>query len=93
MLAGLSVTGSWRGAAGGKKTLGCHVLMLSGKDRRAGPGDGLGRGGDDYLTKPFSYVVAAGPVLGANCCGGARPPQRRWVLIAGRLSLDPARAG
>ena len=33
------------------------VLMLSAKDGEYDQADGLDFGADDYLTKPFSYVV------------------------------------
>ena len=33
------------------------VLMLSAKDGEHDQADGLDCGADDYLTKPFSYVV------------------------------------
>ena len=33
------------------------VLMLSAKDGEHDQADGLDYGADDYLTKPFSYVV------------------------------------
>ena len=33
------------------------VLMLSAKDGEYDQADGLDCGADDYLTKPFSYVV------------------------------------
>lgn len=33
------------------------VLMLSAKDGEYDEADGLDVGADDYLTKPFSYVV------------------------------------
>jgi DNA-binding response OmpR family regulator len=35
------------------------VLFLSAKDGEYDQADGLDLGGDDYLTKPFSYVVLA----------------------------------
>ncbi|MFI5069034.1 MAG: DNA-binding response regulator, partial [Streptosporangiales bacterium] len=48
---------------------------------------GLDLGADDYLTKPFSYVVLAAR-LRALLRRGARP--RPALLRAGDLSLDPA---
>ncbi|HEY8472117.1 MAG TPA: response regulator transcription factor [Natronosporangium sp.] len=64
------------------------VLMLSAKDGEYDQADGLDIGADDYLTKPFSYVVLLAR-LRALLRRGA--PQRPPVLTAGDLSLDPAR--
>jgi two-component system OmpR family response regulator len=63
------------------------VLMLSAKDGEYDQADGLDVGADDYLTKPFSYVVLLAR-LRALLRRGA--PQRPVVLTAGDLSLDPA---
>ena len=63
------------------------VLMLSAKDGEYDEADGLDVGADDYLTKPFSYVVLAAR-LRALLRRGARP--RPAVLTAGDLHLDPA---
>ncbi|MFV2084440.1 response regulator transcription factor [Micromonospora sp. LOL_021] len=64
------------------------VLILSAKDGEYDQADGLDCGADDYLTKPFSYVVLLAR-LRALLRRGA--PQRPAVLTAGDLSLDPAR--
>jgi DNA-binding response OmpR family regulator len=64
------------------------VLMLSAKDGEYDQADGLDCGADDYLTKPFSYVVLLAR-LRALLRRGA--PQRPAVLVAGDLALDPAR--
>src|SRR6202012_2659933 len=63
------------------------VLILSAKDGEYDQADGLDLGADDYLTKPFSYVVLAAR-LRALLRRGAVP--RPAVLRAGALSLDPA---
>jgi DNA-binding response OmpR family regulator len=63
------------------------VLMLSAKDGEYDEADGLDIGADDYLTKPFSYVVLVAR-LRALLRRGA--PDRPVVLAAGDLSLDPA---
>ncbi len=63
------------------------VLMLSAKDGEYDQADGLDVGADDYLTKPFSYVVLVAR-LRALLRRGA--PERPVVLVAGDLSLDPA---
>jgi two-component system, OmpR family, response regulator len=63
------------------------VLMLSAKNGEYDQADGLDVGADDYLTKPFSFVVLLAK-LRALLRRGA--PQRPAVLTAGDLSLDPA---
>jgi DNA-binding response OmpR family regulator len=63
------------------------VLMLSAKDGEYDQAEGLDVGADDYLVKPFSYVVLTAR-LRALVRRGAR--QRPAVLLAGDLSLDPA---
>ena len=62
------------------------ILILSAKDGEYDLADGLDLGADDYLTKPFSYVVLAAR-LRALLRRGAAP--RPAVLQAGDLSLDP----
>jgi DNA-binding response OmpR family regulator len=64
------------------------ILMLSAKDGEYDMADGLDLGADDYLTKPFSYVVLVAR-LRALLRRGAK--QRPSILRAGDLSLDPAR--
>ena len=63
------------------------VLVLSAKDGEHDVADGLDYGADDYLTKPFSFVV-----LLARLRSLLRrdPGPRPAVLTAGGLSLDPA---
>jgi DNA-binding response OmpR family regulator len=63
------------------------VLMLSAKDGEYDQADGLDLGADDYLTKPFSYVVLLAR-LRALLRRGVR--ERPVVLTAGDLRLDPA---
>jgi two-component system OmpR family response regulator len=63
------------------------VLMLSAKDGEYDQADGLDCGADDYLTKPFSFVVLLAR-LRALMRRGA--PERPAVLTVGSLSLDPA---
>jgi two-component system OmpR family response regulator len=64
------------------------VLMLTAKDGEYDQSDALDLGADDYLTKPFSFIVLVAR-LRALVRRGA--PQRPVVLTAGSLSLDPAR--
>ncbi len=63
------------------------VLMLSAKDGEYDQADGLDCGADDYLTKPFSYVVLLAR-LRALLRRGA--PERPTTLAVGDLVLDPA---
>ncbi len=64
------------------------VLMLTAKDGEYDEADALDLGADDYLTKPFSFVV-----LLARLRALARRglPDRPAVLTAGDLVVDPAR--
>ncbi|MGO4204944.1 winged helix-turn-helix domain-containing protein [Rhodococcus sp. TAF43] len=64
------------------------VLMLSAKDGEYDLADAFDLGADDYLTKPFSFVVLTAR-LRALVRRGA--PERPAVLSAGGLELDPAR--
>ena len=63
------------------------VLMLSAKDGEYDQADGLDAGADDYLIKPFSYVVLVAR-LRALLRRGA--PERPVAMTAGDLVLDPA---
>lgn len=63
------------------------ILMLTAKDGEFDEAEGLDTGADDYLTKPFSYVVLLARIRALLRRGAAgRPP----VLEAGDLRLDPA---
>ncbi|OIJ98357.1 response regulator transcription factor [Streptomyces colonosanans] len=64
------------------------VLILTAKDGEYDEADALDLGADDYLSKPFSYVVLVAH-LRALLRRGA--PARPAVLTAGDLDLDPAR--
>jgi DNA-binding response OmpR family regulator len=63
------------------------VLMLSAKDGEYDQADGLDCGADDYLTKPFSYVVLVARLRALLRRG---TPERPTVLTVGDLTLDPA---
>jgi two-component system OmpR family response regulator len=63
------------------------VLMLSAKDGEYDQADGLDCGADDYLTKPFSYVVLVARLRALLRRG---TPERPTVLSVGDLTLDPA---
>jgi two-component system OmpR family response regulator len=64
------------------------ILMLTAKDGVYDQSDAFDLGADDYLTKPFSFVVLVAR-LRALIRRGA--PERPVVLAAGDLTLDPAR--
>ena len=63
------------------------VLMISAKDGEHDQADGLDVGADDWLTKPFSFVVLVARVRAL--LRRAAPP-RPAVLRAGDLELDPS---
>ena len=62
------------------------ILMLTAKDGELDEAEALDTGADDYLTKPFSYVVLVAR-LRALMRRGAR--ERPAVLEAGDLRFDP----
>ncbi|MFE6284470.1 response regulator transcription factor [Streptomyces sp. NPDC057877] len=64
------------------------ILMLTAKDGEYDEAEGLDTGADDYLTKPFSYVVLVARIralLRRRGQTGASP-----VLTLGTLTLDTA---
>lgn len=63
------------------------VLVLSAKDGEYDEADALDLGADDYLVKPFSFVVLLAR-LRAVLRRGVRP--RPAILSCGDLTLDPA---
>jgi two-component system OmpR family response regulator len=64
------------------------VLMLTAKDGEYDEADAFDLGADDYLTKPFSFVVLLARLRALQRrAGDARPS----VLTVGDLKLDPAR--
>ncbi|MEU5714297.1 response regulator transcription factor [Streptomyces sp. NPDC020403] len=63
------------------------ILMLTAKDGEYDEAEGLDTGADDYLTKPFSYVVLVARVRALlRRRGGSASP----VLAVGTLRLDTA---
>jgi DNA-binding response OmpR family regulator len=64
------------------------VLMLTAKDGDYDQTDAFDLGADDYLTKPFSFIVLVAR-LRALIRRGA--PERPVVLACGDLTLDPVR--
>lgn len=71
--------------AGGAES---RVLMLTAADTTDQLVDGLDLGADDYLTKPFSYIVLAARLRALLRRGARRRPA---LLCAGDLTLDPAK--
>ena len=64
------------------------VLMLTAKDGEYDEADAFDLGADDYLVKPFSFVVLLARLRALlRRAGEARPA----VLTVGTLTLDPAR--
>jgi two-component system, OmpR family, response regulator len=63
------------------------ILLASAKDGEYDQADGLDLGADDYLTKPFSFVVLLAR-LRALLRRSADP--RPVTLVVGSLELDPA---
>lgn len=64
------------------------VLMLTAKDGEYDQTDAFDLGADDYLTKPFSFIVLVAR-LRALIRRGA--PERPVNLTVGSLTLDPVR--
>src|SRR5664279_1644419 len=64
------------------------VLMLTANDDELDQAEAFDIGADDYLTKPFSFLLLVSR-LRALIRRGA--PERPVVLRAGDLALDPAR--
>jgi two-component system OmpR family response regulator len=63
------------------------VLMLSARAGEYDQAEGLDHGADDYLTKPFSYVVLLARLRSLlRRTPQARPP----VLSSGDIRLDPS---
>nr|WTB33754.1 response regulator transcription factor [Streptomyces sp. NBC_00830] len=62
------------------------ILMLTAKDGEYDEAEGLDTGADDYLTKPFSYVVLVARIraLLRRRGGGSASP----VLTVGALRMD-----
>jgi DNA-binding response OmpR family regulator len=61
------------------------VLMLTAKDGEYDEAEGLDTGADDYLTKPFSYVVLLARV---RALLRRRAPGAAPLLRAGELEVD-----
>ncbi|MGZ4575657.1 MAG: response regulator transcription factor [Mycobacteriaceae bacterium] len=64
------------------------VLMLTAKDGEYDQADAFDLGADDYLTKPFSFIVLIARLRALQRRGA---PERPTILRSGELSLDPSR--
>ena len=64
------------------------IMMLTAKDGEYDQTDALDFGADDYLTKPFSFLILIARLRAlARRGSGDRPA----ILTVGELTLDPAR--
>lgn len=63
------------------------ILMLTAKDGEYDEADALDLGADDFLRKPFSFVVLVARLRALIRRGAVPRPQ---VLRSGELSFDPA---
>ncbi|MGH9042383.1 MAG: response regulator transcription factor [Acidimicrobiia bacterium] len=63
------------------------ILMLTAKDGEFDEAEALDTGADDFLSKPFSFVVLTARIRALLRRGS---PERPVVLAAGDLRLDPA---
>jgi DNA-binding response OmpR family regulator len=63
------------------------VVMLTAKDGELDEAEGLDTGADDFVTKPFSFVVLLARLRAVM---RRRGTERPVVLEAGDLRLDPA---
>lgn len=63
------------------------ILMLTAKDGEYDEADALDLGADDFLSKPFSFVVLLARL---RALLRRRPVERAPILASGPLRLDPA---
>lgn len=70
-----------------KREVWTPVLMLTAKDGEYDEADAFDLGADDYLTKPFSFVVLIARLRALVRRG---KPERPVELTAGDLTLDPS---
>jgi two-component system OmpR family response regulator len=66
---------------------GVPVLILTARDSVEDRVEGLRRGADDYLVKPFAFVELAARLVALL----RRPHARTEVLYVGQLEIDPLR--
>lgn len=63
------------------------ILMLTAKDGEYDEADALDLGADDFLSKPFSFVVLLARL---RALLRRAPADREPILVSGSLRLDPA---
>src|SRR3954447_19061960 len=63
------------------------ILMLTAKVGELDEAEALDTGADDFLSKPFAFVVLVARLRALMRRGG---PERPAVLRSGRIQLDPA---
>jgi DNA-binding response OmpR family regulator len=63
------------------------IIMLTAKDGELDEAEALDTGADDFLSKPFSYIVLVARIRALLRRGGRERPA---VLQVGDLRLDPA---
>jgi len=63
------------------------IIMLTAKDGELDEAEALDTGADDFLSKPFSYIVLVARIRALLRRGGRERPA---VLEVGDLRLDPA---
>ncbi|MFN8103352.1 MAG: response regulator transcription factor [Acidimicrobiia bacterium] len=63
------------------------ILMLTAKDGEFDEAEALDTGADDYLTKPFSFVVLVAHLRALLRRG---TPARPTTLVVGDIAIDPA---
>lgn len=85
MLPGLSGYEVCRRLRAGGSTV--PILMLTAKDGEYDEADALDLGADDFLSKPFSFVVLLARL---RALLRRAPVDREPVLTAGSIRLDPA---
>ncbi len=64
------------------------ILMLTAKDGELDEAEALDTGADDYLTKPFSFLVLVAHLRALLRRGAAQRPAQ---MVVGNLVVDPAR--
>ena len=69
-----------------KRKIWTPVLMLTAKDGEYDQVDAFDLGADDYLTKPFSFIVLLARIRALIRRGA---PERPVLMTAGDLTLDP----
>jgi len=66
--------------------VGTPILMLTAKQGEYDEAEALDTGADDFLSKPFSFVVLVARLRALARRGASRPP----TLVVGDLVVDPA---